>query len=75
LVGGAEPDKSFIFMYKTKDFVKFSGRSSNSKINMGKLMAEGVLGMPDSDGGGHIPAAAAKIPEEYVEEFKKRVLG
>jgi len=75
LVGGAEPDKNFIFMYKTKDFVKFSGRSSNSKIDMGKLMAEGVEGFPASDGGGHIPAAAAKIPEEYVEEFKKRVLG
>jgi len=75
LVAGAEPDKNFVFMYRNKEIVKFSARSSNAKIDMGKLMKKGVNGFIGADGGGHFRAAAAKVPEEYLEKFKKRVLG
>ena len=74
LVAGAEPEKNFIFMYKTKGIVKFSARSSSAKIDMGKLLKKGVQDLEGADGGGHIRAAGAKVPEEYVETFKKRVL-
>lgn len=75
LIGGTDPEKNFLFMYRTKDFVKFSARSSGLKLDMGHLMNEGTEGLPNSEGGGHVPAAAAKVPEEYVEIFKERILG
>ncbi len=75
LIAGSDPDRNFIFVYREKGFVRISARSSNSKIDMGKLMKEGVYGFPESNGGGHIPSAAAKIREEDFEIFKKRVLG
>ncbi len=74
LIAGAEPEKNFIFMLHSKDVVRFSARSSNSKIDMGELMKKGTEGIEGADGGGHIPAAGARVPEEYVETFKKRVL-
>ncbi|MDP3966287.1 MAG: DHHA1 domain-containing protein [archaeon] len=74
LIAGADMEKNFLFMYRGKEMIKFSARSSKSKINMGELMKKGVEGFPGADGGGHSEAAAAKIMPENLEAFKKRVL-
>lgn len=75
LIAGYNPEKNFIFMYKTKEHAKFSARSSNSKIDMGKLMGETVQGLSGADGGGHIPAAAARVLLSDEETFLKRIFG
>ena len=41
---------------------------------MGFLMKDCVAGFQDASGGGHAAAAAAKIREGDLEEFKKRLL-
>ncbi|PJE81598.1 hypothetical protein COU58_01485 [Candidatus Pacearchaeota archaeon CG10_big_fil_rev_8_21_14_0_10_32_42] len=75
LIAGYNPEKNFIFIYRTNDFVKISARSSNSGINMGKLMKEGVVGLEKADGGGHSAAAAARILPKDEQTFLKRILG
>ncbi len=74
LIGGADPDKTMIFMMKMKNSVRFSARSSNGGMDMGELMKKGIEGLEDANGGGHVPAAAAQVKIEDVEIFKKRVL-
>ncbi|MCR4327848.1 MAG: DHHA1 domain-containing protein [Nanoarchaeota archaeon] len=75
LIAGYNPNKNFIFMYKSKEHAKFSARSPNSIIDMGKLMSEAVQGLSGANGGGHISAAAAGVLLEDEEIFKKRVFG
>lgn len=75
LISSINPNGNFVFMSKSKDFVKFSARSNNHRMDMEELMKEGVKGIEEATGGGHKAAAAAKVPLEDVEIFKKRVLG
>lgn len=74
LVSKLKPESSFVFMQKFGDFVKFSARNQNSSKDMGKLMKFCVNGLDGASGGGHSPAAAAKIKEKDLEEFKKRLV-
>lgn len=74
IVSKLKPESSFVFMQKFEDFVKFSARNQNSSKDMGKLMKFCVNGLDGASGGGHIPAAAAKIKEKDLEEFKRRLL-
>ncbi len=74
LVSGSNPHKNFIFMYQTKEYIKFSARSSDGLIDMGTLMKKGVEGLEGSVGGGHKAAAAAKIQPKDLEKFRERIL-
>jgi len=74
LVSSVDPKKNFVFMYQTKDLIKFSARSTNKSLDMGALMKKGVEGLDGSDGGGHKAAAAAKIQFKDSEKFRERVL-
>lgn len=51
-----------------------SARRQDLKMHMGDMLRECVAEFPNSNGGGHIPAAGAKFPSEYKEKFKENIL-
>jgi single-stranded DNA-specific DHH superfamily exonuclease len=75
LISKMKPQSSFVFMQRWGDVVKFSARNQSNNRDMGALMKACVAGFVDASGGGHAPAAAAKIKEGDLEEFKMRLLG
>ena len=54
--------------------VTLSARRQDRKKDMGKLLHDSVYGLPDGNGGGHVPAAGASLLRQDYPEFKKRLL-
>ena len=72
-----EPDKSFVFVSGIKeepDFVKVSSRNNGKIEDMNLLMKKGIEGLKNANGGGHIPAAAARFMKKDLEKFKENIL-
>jgi len=74
LISKMKSGSSFVFMQRWGDIIKFSARNQSNSRDMGILMKSCVAGFENANGGGHAPAAAAKIKEGDLEEFKKRLL-
>lgn len=66
-------NKTIIIYEQPADLVKCSIRRQDMSVNCANLAKAGVSGIPDSNGGGHIPAAGAHFPPEYLEQFKKNI--
>ncbi len=75
LISKMKPESSFVFMQRWGDVIKFSARNQSGNRDMGSLMRSCVAGFEEANGGGHAPAAAAKIKEGDLDEFKSRLLG
>lgn len=69
------PSDTFVFMFRDGDYVKFSERNSNEKVDMNALMKRCIAGLPNATGGRYKAASAAKIMAKDLEVFKKRLLG
>ncbi len=67
------PSKVVIIFEQPTDKIKCSIRRQDFKVNCGNLARESLKGIPESNGGGHIPAAGATFPVEHLEQFKKQV--
>jgi len=75
LVSKMKVEDSFVFYSKKEDgTVKFSARNQGGTRDVGALMKRCVEGLEGASGGGHKPAAAAKIQGEDFELFKSRLL-
>jgi hypothetical protein len=73
VISAENPDKVIIIFEQPDELMKGSIRRGDFKVNCGELAKIGIAGTPLGKGGGHIPAAGATFPKEYLEEFKKRV--
>lgn len=74
LVSKMKPEDTFVF-YRIKDgLAKFSARNQGGTNNVGMLMKKCTEDLEGASGGGHAPAAAARIRAEDLDEFKKRLL-
>lgn len=74
LVSKMSPNDTFIFMFRDGNYVKFSGRNSNEKVDINALMKHCIKGLPNATGGGHKAASAARIRAEDLDLFKERLL-
>lgn len=74
IVSKMRPESNFVFMQRDGDTYKFSARSQGQHFDMSALMKRCVEGLEDATGGGHIPAAAARIKVEDLEAFKERLV-
>ena len=54
--------------------LRFSARRQDCKVKVNDLLVEAVKGIPDSNAGGHAPAAAGSIPRQYAKKFKNNVI-
>ncbi|PIN98120.1 MAG: hypothetical protein COT90_05730 [Candidatus Diapherotrites archaeon CG10_big_fil_rev_8_21_14_0_10_31_34] len=69
------PNKTLVIVQDFEgEHVYFSARRQDFKVKVNDLLEKCVKGFPDSGAGGHIPAAAGKIPREYLKEFKKKLI-
>jgi len=67
-------DKTFVFINKFDGLLRISCRRQDRKIDCGELMRKSVEGIPDSTAGGHVPAAGARVPSQYLKQFKENLL-
>ncbi|RLG68669.1 MAG: hypothetical protein DRO07_03230 [Candidatus Iainarchaeum archaeon] len=69
------PDKTIIIVEDLEEQkLRFSARRQDFKVKMNELLEKAAQGIPKSDAGGHIPAAAGSIPRGYLKEFKENLL-
>jgi nanoRNase/pAp phosphatase (c-di-AMP/oligoRNAs hydrolase) len=57
-----------------KGYLRISARRQDYALKMNELMEKSIAGIPGAMGGGHIPAAAAKIRKRFKSRFKKNLL-
>ncbi|MEK6913757.1 MAG: DHH family phosphoesterase, partial [Nanoarchaeota archaeon] len=72
-----EPDKTFVFVSDINDepdFIKVTSRNNNGRENMNLLMKKGIRELENANGGGHVPAAAARFLKKDLEKFKENIL-
>ena len=60
-------------MIPVAPLIEISSRRQDGKVNLPQLLNKCITGFPNSEAGGHIKAAGGTFPEEYLEEFKKRL--
>ncbi|MCX8190288.1 MAG: DHHA1 domain-containing protein [Candidatus Diapherotrites archaeon] len=69
------PDKTIIIAEDLGGYeIRFSARRQDFKVPMNSLLENAIVGIKGATAGGHIPAAAGKIPREKLLEFKEKVI-
>ncbi len=72
---GKCPDKTLIIVEDLGEAkLRFSARRQDFKVKMNELLERAAQGIPRSDAGGHVPAAAGSIPRAYLKKFKENLL-
>lgn len=74
LVGQRFKNKTVIIADVRGKVVTVSARRNDRKFSMCDLMEKSMKGISGASGGGHVPAAAARLPRENYPLFKKRLL-
>lgn len=73
LISQQLPNQVVVIYEQPGEKIKCSIRRQDFKVNCGELANEGVRGLQNSNGGGHIPAAGASFLASDFEQFKKQV--
>lgn len=68
------PNRTVLVLTKD-DKVDVSARRQDRKVSMHELMRHATKDIPKASGGGHVPAAGASFPAEFLPQFKESVLG
>lgn len=68
------PESTVIVCQREDGFVKMSARRQDGKVAMNALVEEAVKGLKDAMGGGHAPAAGAKVRAKDLAKFRKKVV-
>ncbi|MDD5148846.1 MAG: DHHA1 domain-containing protein, partial [Candidatus ainarchaeum sp.] len=68
------PGKTVILWEITGRNVRFSARRQDGKVKVNELLENAIEGIPDSNAGGHAPAAAGGVPKEFFEKFKEQLI-
>ena len=67
-------DWVILIIEKDKGVLSCSGRCQSRRIAMNMLLKDATAGLKDAAGGGHVPAAGAKVKLADAAVFKKRIL-
>lgn len=69
------PDKTVIIIADDgNEFLHVSARRQDCKVPVNDLLAEACKGFHDASGGGHTPAAGAKVRKEDYQTFKEKLI-
>lgn len=74
VLGLKYPHRTILVMDVADGFVSVSARRGDQKIAVNGLLEKAIKGFDNANAGGHVPAAGARFPEKYLDEFKKRVV-
>ncbi len=67
-------NKTIVLLEHHNSRTDISARRNDSKLSMNDMIKSALTGIPNSQGGGHIPAAGGYLPKEYLDKFKKQVI-
>lgn len=73
VLSATNKNKTLITLRPDEKYYHISARRQDKKEDMDLLMKKLTSGLPDADGGGHIPAAGGHILLKDLPEFKKRL--
>ncbi|MEM3154024.1 MAG: DHH family phosphoesterase [Candidatus Woesearchaeota archaeon] len=73
ILGLKYPHKTIIIINKTSPQISVSARRGDKKTAVNNLLEKAVKGIPNSNAGGHAPAAGAGFPKKYLKTFKQRL--
>jgi len=73
ILGLKYPHRTIIIINTTHSFISVSARRGDKKFAVNDLLESAIKGFPDSNAGGHTPAAGAGFPKEHLDEFKERL--
>ncbi|MFH1126620.1 MAG: DHHA1 domain-containing protein [archaeon] len=68
------PDRTIVLIQLDGDRAAISARRQDSKYSMNAMLKHALKDIPDSQGGGHIPAAGGYLPAQYLEKFRQQVI-
>ena len=68
--------KTFVFISAKKgdEFLSISGRSQREDADVNLLLRNAIIGIENSTAGGHVKAAAARVPVKFFEKFKENLI-
>jgi single-stranded DNA-specific DHH superfamily exonuclease len=71
-----KPECSFILVTEEgdKNFLNVSARNQSMNRDMNKLMKQGIEGLENANGGGHVAAAGARFAKKDLSKFKENLL-
>jgi single-stranded DNA-specific DHH superfamily exonuclease len=72
-ISNKKPKKTIIIWEASGNNIRFSARRQDGKVHVNRLLEKAIEGIPNSNAGGHIPAAAGGIPKEYFKTFRKQL--
>jgi len=68
------PSKTFMVYKEIAGMCNASFRRGDYKINLPDMISFSLKGIPNSAGGGHVPAAGASFPKKHFSVFMERVI-
>ena len=69
------PHKTIILLqFLERGRLRFSARRQDCKVKVNDLLVKAVKGIPNSNAGGHAPAAAGSIPRQHARKFKEKIV-
>lgn len=66
--------KTIVLLEHHNNRIDISARRNDSKLSMNDMLKSALEGIPNSQGGGHIPAAGGYLPKKYIDRFKQQVI-
>ena len=68
------PTKTIVVIQTEGSTAYISARRNDSKISMNSMLKHALKDIPNSQGGGHIPAAGGYLPKKHIEKFRQQVI-
>ena len=72
-ISSENKDNIFVFI-REEEPLSISARCQDKKISCPLLLQEAVKNIPDSQVGGHVAAAGARVPRKYLSQFKQNLI-
>jgi len=68
--------KTFVFISAKKgdEFLSISARTQMENVNVNTLLRNSIIGIENSTAGGHVKAAAARVPVKFLGKFKENLI-
>ncbi|MFH1711488.1 MAG: DHH family phosphoesterase [Nanoarchaeota archaeon] len=71
-----DTSKTFVFISAKKgdEFLSISARNQMGNVNVSLLLRNSIMGIENSTAGGHVKAAAARVPVKFLGKFKENLI-
>jgi len=72
-ISSRDKNKTYVLAAEFRGLLRVSARRQDKLIDCVRLLQDAIEGISDSTAGGHIAAAGASFPVQYLEKFKEKL--